>query len=60
MQAKVSPNDFGFPRGQPFEGTVRMVYQILLEQCLLAHFRFGVCEPLAKGPFVFLCDRPVQ
>jgi hypothetical protein len=60
MQAKVSPNDFGFPRSQPFECTVRVVYQILLEQCLLSHFRFGICEPLAKRPFIFLRDRPVQ
>ena len=38
---------------------MRVVHQILLEQCLLSHFRFGICEPLAKRPFVFLRDRPI-
>jgi hypothetical protein len=60
MQAEMPPNDFGFPWGQPFECTVRMVHQILLEQRLLPHFGFGIRESLAKRPFVFLRYRPVQ
>jgi hypothetical protein len=60
MQAEMPPNDFGFPWGQPFERTMRVVHQILLEQHLLSHFRFGICEPLAKRPFVFLRYRPIQ
>jgi hypothetical protein len=59
MQAEVPPNDLSFPWGQPFERTMRVVHQILLEQRLLSHFRFAIREPLAKGSFVFLRYRPV-
>jgi hypothetical protein len=59
MQAEVPPNNFGFPWAQALEGTVRVVYQILLKHHLLSHFRIGISEPFAKGPFVFLRQRPI-
>jgi hypothetical protein len=60
MQAEVPPNDLGFPWCQPFERTVSMVHQILLEHALLSYPRLGISEAFSQGPFVFLRYRPIQ